>query len=414
MVVGIATHTAPYAPIAHEVELASTNTRRLPNTGESSVSTAIGELLDAHVITSGAAPGAAAGVARRVGSSWRWSIGSAGRTDPFNGDVVTVDTWFDLASLTKSMTALGVARAVERDLMRWDAPLVEYLPELNGTFGASASLLSLLSHRAGFVPHVSLADASVATLRALADARRSDLTSRPHPNRSASDLEPHAPVYSDVGYILAGLALQSCVQMPLDDYLASELAAMATSTSDALEWPEALGSSRHLLQRGLDVSRVAATEVVPTRGGLVRGQVHDDNAWLLSETNTSGHAGMFGTARGVLGMATLLLDLVAGHSTALGPTSLTALLSPRPDGALRAGFDAKAQSGPSMVGSVLGPRTFGHLGFTGTSYWCDPDCQSIVVLLTNRVCPAKTNTRLRTVRPVVHDALARLALGLGG
>src|SRR5690606_38086810 len=205
-------------------------------------------------------------------------------------------------------------------------------------------------------------------------------------------LEPYTPLYSDIGYVLAGVALQRRMQTALDDYLASELTAMASSTSDSLAgWTHALASSRHLTERGIDISRVAATELVPSRGGLIRGQVHDDNAWLLSETNISGHAGMFGTAHGVLGMATLLLDLVADRSTALGPPSVTALLAPRPDGSLRAGFDSKSLDGTSVVGRVLGPRTFGHLGFTGTSYWCDPDCESIVVLLTNRVCPGRAN-----------------------
>src|SRR5688572_22751518 len=76
-------------------------------------SIALGQLLEDKVVRTGAAPGATAGIARRVGNEWRWAVGAAGNTDPFDGDLVTADTWYDLASLTKSMTALGVARAVD-------------------------------------------------------------------------------------------------------------------------------------------------------------------------------------------------------------------------------------------------------------------------------------------------------------
>ncbi|HWZ91618.1 MAG TPA: hypothetical protein VNW92_22305, partial [Polyangiaceae bacterium] len=52
-----------------------------------------------------------------------------------------------------------------------------------------------------------------------------------------------------------------------------------------------------------------------------------------------------------------------------------------------------------------GTRSFGHLGFTGTSLWCDPDAERVLVLLSNRVCPTRNNARIRAARPAVHDAL---------
>jgi CubicO group peptidase (beta-lactamase class C family) len=76
---------------------------------------------------------------------------------------------------------------------------------------------------------------------------------------------------------------------------------------------------------------------------------------------------------------------------------------------LRAGFDGKSADG-SSAGTVLGARSFGHLGFTGTSLWIDPDARIVVALLTNRVCPTRDNVKIREARPRVHDALARLAL----
>ena len=75
---------------------------------------------------------------------------------------------------------------------------------------------------------------------------------------------------------------------------------------------------------------------------------------------------------------------------------------------MRAGFDGKSESG-SSAGDRAGPRTFGHLGFTGTSLWIDPDADAVVVVLTNRVHPTRENVAIRAARPAVHDALFALA-----
>jgi CubicO group peptidase (beta-lactamase class C family) len=84
------------------------------------------------------------------------------------------------------------------------------------------------------------------------------------------------------------------------------------------------------------------------------------------------------------------------------------LLSERPGSTLRAGFDGKS-CGLSVVGERLGAATFGHLGFTGTSFWCDPEAETVVVLLTNRVCPSRENPSIAALRPRVHDLLAECA-----
>src|SRR5690606_36072966 len=112
----------------------------------------------------------------------------------------------------------------------------------------------------------------------------------------------------------------------------------------------------------------------------------------------SGHAGMFGTIAAVLAFACEAADAVE-----MGDARW--LVAPWPDGASNlAGFDGKSATG-SSAGSRAGPRTFGHLGFTGTSSWIDPDQGVATVLLTNRVHPTRENVRIRAARPQVHDAL---------
>ncbi|MEO8801384.1 MAG: serine hydrolase [Polyangiaceae bacterium] len=135
----------------------------------------------------------------------------------------------------------------------------------------------------------------------------------------------------------------------------------------------------------------------------MRGRVHDENAWALTDAGGSGHAGMFGTAGAVL---TFALDVLL-HVKDLGW-----LVRERPGGTLRAGFDGKSAHG-SSAGTVCGPKAFGHLGFTGTSFWIDPDAGAVVALLTNRVSPTRDNTKIRGARPIAHDALFRAALAFG-
>src|SRR6185369_3089891 len=124
----------------------------------------------------------------------------------------------------------------------------------------------------------------------------------------------------------------------------------------------------------------------------------------LSGHGASGHAGLFGNVYDVLGFGAALLEALAGRSAWLSREALWTLVKPRPGGSLRAGFDGKSE-GVSSAGALSGPETFGHLGFTGTSLWCDPGAGVASVLLTNRVCPTRDNPRIRAARPLVHDAL---------
>ena len=126
----------------------------------------------------------------------------------------------------------------------------------------------------------------------------------------------------------------------------------------------------------------------------------------------AGHAGAFGTARAVLSFAEAMLDAVAGRRDAwLARSEALELTRPRGGGSLLMGFDGKAATG-SSAGPRFGERAFGHLGFTGTSLWCDPDQNIAVVLLTNRVSPDRANIIIRSVRPDAHGELFGLAAGL--
>jgi CubicO group peptidase (beta-lactamase class C family) len=203
-------------------------------------------------------------------------------------------------------------------------------------------------------------------------------------------------LYSDLGYVLAGVALERAAGRALDDVVEQEVTGpLGLDARSARLWLR--------LERDF-MKRVLPTESVTFRGAI-RGAVHDENAWALSGHGHSGHAGLFGTAQAVAGFGVAVLDALAGRGDGwLRASDIAPLLEKRPPGSLRAGFDGK--SGPSSAaGDRASSETFGHLGFTGTSLWCDPTAERVTVLLTNRVCPTRENVRIRAVRPRIHDAL---------
>jgi CubicO group peptidase (beta-lactamase class C family) len=274
------------------------------------------------------------------------------------------DLLFDLASVTKPVFAVAFAHSG----MGVSTRLGSLLDASHGTAAEDVPLELMFAHRAGFPGHLPLwerPDKHAAIVEAC---------------KSRTGELPAPPLYSDVGYMLAGMAVN-----------AESL--MTKHVIEPLGLAKTLGSANALSHFGGGVENAAPTEV--------RGHVHDENAWAFGGLGACGHAGLFGTIEAVLRFGRFVLDDM---------TSLAWVLREREGGTLRAGFDGKASEG-SSAGSVLGPRSFGHLGFTGTSLWIDPETRVVVALLTNRVCPTRDNLRIREARPRVHDTLARAALG---
>lgn len=357
------------------------------------------------VVESGVSPGAALAVGVRVGSIFRFAVGAAGRRSVSHPEPIVADTPFDLASVTKPFVACTAARLVQAGRLDWNDTLGTVLPELADTASGPRTLIELLSHRAGldahrplFLPLLSgLAVALEDALRTAAMARRIDCPGEPPPGG-------FEPVYSDLGYLLAGSMIARAANAPLGDVIDREVSIpLGLDAASAAAWAARDSGFRNL---------VAPTEVVPFRGGEIIGEVHDENAWAVSRLEVSGHAGLFGTARGVLEFGRAVLDALRGERGEwLKPQYVGELVRVRPGGTLRAGFDGRAATG-SAAGSRFGERSFGHLGFTGTSLWCDPDEGIVAVILTNRVNPSRDNVAIRAVRPVLGDALYDAAIAL--
>jgi CubicO group peptidase (beta-lactamase class C family) len=346
-----------------------------------------------------AAPCAVVAAAVRAGGVVRRGIGAAGRLwADADAPEATTATWFDLASVTKPLTALALARLAKDGRLRRDETVGEVLPELAASKSARVTMDLLSAHRSGLEAHLALyaplmeghAVDPRAALAVAADARREECAGDPPP-------EGFPPVYSDLGYLLLGAAIAARGGDALDRVVAREV-----TEPLALD----IGSARQMRARHDDFDeRVAPTEIVPWRGGVVRGATHDENAWALAGDASCGHAGLFGDARSVVDLGLAVLDATAGRRADwLGPEDVAPLVRDRPGGSLLAGFDRRSGPAP-LSGSRFGARTFGHLGFTGTSLWIDPDAELVGVLLTNRVHPTREGDAIRRARPAVYDAL---------
>lgn len=365
----------------------------------STYSLSIEALLHERVTSAGVAPGACAAVSVRTTEGWCTWLGASGTVSDHSSVRVGVATHFDLASLTKSLFAFALARQVDRGALAWSDPLQRHLPCVSDTFAANTPLELLLAHRSGLAAHIDLA----APLRAGMPWQPKDAwilaANSANPLRRVIEGDQFEAVYSDLGYVLAGEASSRTLGAPLDQIVRAELLALGLT---------GLGSARQVdLRQGGDV---AYTEDVPWRGGRLRGVVHDDNAFALARDGCAGHAGFFGNVLGVARFATCMLDQQNPTLRCLSEESVQVLFRQRPGGTERAGFDGKNPM-RSSLGARLGARTFGHYGFTGTGFWCDPDQDVAVVLLSNRVCPSRDNLAIRSVRPIIHDALVEIGLG---
>ncbi len=307
-------------------------------------------------------------------------------------------TPYDLASLTKPFLATAALRLVAGGTLALGTRVDLLVSDTRGGHGGAATLEQLLTHRSGLaawgglyldVPH----DPGTAAARRwiIGEASR-----RPEEGALATK---GAAIYSDLGYILAGEVVARAAGQPLDRVMAAQVTEPLGIT-DEVYFASALSPER----RASLVKRAAPTERCDWRGRIARGEVHDENCAALG--GVSGHAGLFGSAHGVATLGRAVLDAQAGRSDFLPQALLREALAPRPGSTYRLGWDGKSAEG-STAGRRLSPETFGHLGFTGTSIWCDPTRDLVVVLLTNRVHPSRANERIKGFRPAFHDGVVR-------
>jgi CubicO group peptidase (beta-lactamase class C family) len=325
-------------------------------------------------------PGVAVEAGRRAGPLWWHAVGELSY-EP-DSPAVSTETIYDLASLTKVIATTTLAmRAVDDGAIGLDDPVASWLDAWRGGDRADVTIRDLLAHASGLPAYLPFFR---------------DLTGRAEfePAICQVPLEyvPRSQsTYSDLGFILLAFILENA---RAGGSFARQFAPIAESVAPE---PLAFNPARALRPR------IAPTEVEEWRGRLLRGEVHDENAWAFG--GAAGHAGLFGTVGAVGAFARAVLRTIAGEAVLAAPRTMqTFIMRTTVPGSSRAlGWDTMLPT--SSCGTRLSPTSIGHTGFTGTSLWIDWERDLYIALLTNRVHPTRDNSRLKAIRPAFHDAL---------
>lgn len=345
-----------------------------------------------RAIADSIAPGAAVAVGRHGRIV---HMRGYGRTDwAPDAPPVTDSTLFDLASLTKVVATTTAALLLEQDgLLHLDSTVAYYLPRFAAVDSAKRGITvrQLLTHTGGLEAYAPLYTDS------LTRGRHQYLVQiAGRPLRSAPGTQV---VYSDWDMVMLQLVIEEVAHEPLDWFVERRIAR-------PLELRETVFRPQPAL-----VARTAVTANDTTRGGLLRGIVHDGNAWAIG--GVSGHAGLFSSARDLASFAHMLL---AGgrfaDTTFIAPDRVARWTAPQTAGSSRSlGWDTPSGD-RSSAGRYFSARSYGHTGFTGTSIWSDPERGVFVILLTNRVHSLGTTPadRVLTLRGAVADAVQQAIL----
>ena len=315
---------------------------------------------------------------------------------------VAPSTIFDLASLTKVVATTAMAMILyERGVLDLEAPLSAIIPEFaaGDASRAEVTLRMLLAHSSGLPAYEKL------FLRA---QTREDLLRAAFATELAAAPGTRAE-YSDIGFIILGIALERLADEALDTFcqrgIFGPLAMSHTTFNPGKALRESIPPTADECGAGAPARVMVdpATMSSPStfRSRIIQGEVQDENASVLG--GVAGHAGLFSTAGDVALFAHAMLT---GGYPILRPETVQLFTRRQsaPEGTSRAlGWDTP--SAPSQSGKYLGPRSFGHLGYTGTSLWIDPDRQLSITLLTNRTWPDCQNQAIKQVRPAFHDAV---------
>jgi serine-type D-Ala-D-Ala carboxypeptidase len=341
------------------------------------------------------------------------SVGASGQTllcEAFGArqidpglEPATVDTVYDLASLTKALaTSLLVMQEVGRGRLALEDRLDAHLPVSAGRPSGAATVRLLLCHAAGLPAHRPFFERTLAAGAPPGPTIRDDLI-------EAAAAEPlvYEPgsrsLYSDVGFILLGALLEARAGEPLDRLFRERVARPC-----GLEG--ALGYARAGDPPWMAALPVAPTVRCPVRGRLLQGEVDDLNAWALG--GVAGHAGLFAAAPAVTTLAHALCAAYrgSGHEPGrpalVGRDLLRTFFRPAgvPGSTWRLGWDGPAPLG-SLAGARLSRAAVGHLGFTGCSFWLDPEQETFVLVLANRTHPAvREDARWKQLRPALNDS----------
>jgi uncharacterized protein YbbC (DUF1343 family)/CubicO group peptidase (beta-lactamase class C family) len=332
-------------------------------------------------------PGAVVLVGRKGRIVYRKAFGD--RAVAPKREKMTTDTIFDLASLTKIVaTATSIMILVERGKVSLADPVTLYIPEFGRNGKERITVDQLMTHRAGLPPDNEIADYVGVTI---------------NPLEKIYELQPaYEPgtrfVYSDVGFIVAAEIVRRVSGKRIDQFARENIfAPLGMNETGYLPVEQGPISNSKSQISNHSAERIAPTET--REGRVMRGEVHDPRSYEMG--GIAGHAGLFSTADDLAIFCRMILNRGEYNGARiLAPYTIERMISAHslPTSQMRGiGWDVNS-SFSSNRGDIFPVGTFGHTGFTGTSFWLDPASETFVVILTNRVHPTGRGdvTRLRS------------------
>lgn len=331
---------------------------------------------------------------------------------------MTVETVFDLASVAKPFTATAVLHLCERGALELDGRVATWLPQFPAGGKEEVTIRHLLAHASGLPAWEMLYLPAPREARAAEARRVRGAACRTIPQAVAricatpSSSAPGARVdYSDLGFIILGHLIERLGGLPLGRYVRQHvtgpLGLRATRFRPPRAWRPRCAATE--VGNAYERARAAALGLgrrFAWRTHLLRGEVHDGNAWHLGR-GVAGHAGLFGTASDLVRFGGAMLRTGRAASARLLPAALIAEAARDqvpgvPGGPRGLGWSLQGQP---FAGARASPGAFGHTGFTGTSMLVDPARDLVIVLLTNRVHPGVADDAISAFRPAFHDAV---------
>jgi len=351
-------------------------------------------------LSDGVFPGGAGGIIIDRHDIREHVVWTCGHTDQERRREVQRTTLYDLASLTKPLvTVLSLLVLIENNRISWNTPLADLLQRSVPAEKKGISLTGLMRHSSGLPAYrpyylglLQIADEQLRKAKMVDWILDEPLEYAPGTKT----------IYSDLGFILLGHAVEQLTGEPLDAFWETNVALPLALEKKLLFSPN---------RKKISNSLVASTELCPWTQKMLRGEVHDENC--RSVGGVAGHAGLFGTVEGVLSICGHLIrhwrgDVDHSHySSGL----LRHIFEYRPYSAWCYGFDTPSKDNSSS-GQLFSSRSVGHLGFTGTSFWIDLERGVAVVLLTNRVHPSRANEKIRRFRPLFHNTVMQSVIEL--
>lgn len=337
---------------------------------------------------------------------------------------LTLDTLFDLASLTKILaTTTAILLLLKSGELTLDTSISKYFPEFSKSGKSQIVVRHLLTHSSGLPAYCRLYQdlweedrrqgggflcSQAAKQQAIQKILEQDLIYQP-----GCDYK-----YSDPGFILLGALIEKITSMNLDAFCHQEiwvpLGMKNTFFNDlsVVRCPSSVVSGQRTTDNRPWTSekKFAATEYCPWRGRVMYGEVHDENCYAMG--GVAGHAGLFSTSQDVYTLVTALLRCYHGEDDWIPPSWMQEFFTRQHlphHSTWTLGWDTPSPRG-STSGTLFSRESVGHTGFTGTSVWIDLKKDLVVILLSNRVHPSRNNEQFARLRPEIHDRVQQLII----